>query len=62
MLYGIVAYAGMVVLPVVHQQLSVALGLPMSIAYLAIPVGFGLMAFFSLVAAARVVRSPGGQP
>jgi len=44
-LYLVVAWSGLQLLPIVSTQHSVTLGVPLSVVYLAIPAGFGLMAF-----------------
>lgn len=41
--------------PVITKQISTGLGIPMSVPYLAIPLGFGLMLLFSLEYYGRII-------
>ncbi|QHJ01281.1 TRAP transporter small permease subunit [Xylophilus rhododendri] len=51
--YAVLAYSGAVLLPIVAGQTSITLGVPLTVAYAAIPVGFALMALVSWVRCAR---------
>ncbi|MDQ8030426.1 MAG: TRAP transporter small permease [Bordetella sp.] len=45
--YAFLAVSGAVLLPIVSGQTSITLGVPLTVAYAAIPVGFGLMSLYS---------------
>ncbi len=55
--YAILAASGVVILPIVAGQTSITLGVPLTVAYAAIPVGFGLMCLASLVRCLRQLRT-----
>lgn len=55
--YGVIAYAGVRILEVVHAQRSITLDMPMSFAYAAIPLGALLMCIFTLIRARRAFAS-----
>jgi len=50
---SVLLYKGLFILPVVHQQTSASLRIPMSFVYLAIPVGSGFMLFHTLALSYR---------
>jgi TRAP-type C4-dicarboxylate transport system permease small subunit len=55
--YGVIAYAGVLILEVVHAQHSITLDMPMSYAYAAIPVGGILMCLFTLIRARQALTA-----
>lgn len=57
--YGVIAYAGVRILEVVHAQRSITLDMPMSYAYAAIPVGGILMCLFTLIRARQALTAEG---
>jgi len=57
--YGVLAYAGVRILEVVHSQRSITLDLPMSFAYASISVGATLMCVYTLIRAGQALRERG---